>query len=467
MSNYVITLLPRYSFCFHILRPCRNQKAFRAANVKSPLQHHVKPRTYLAMHIPYFRIWYSTSFIILFTVTFILALISPADLIYQSIRNQIIPNVFSIGGAYILTIVLCLFIWASRIYTNRAILKEIPKPYIPIDVGEVPRKVHRLIIKQWERSAIIAWDSKPRDVCNEVKSYGEEIRERSVHTQKRTKTIIPPETAQNTWGEISHPGWSSPVSEDLPNLHYHDVIVELPNLIEAKAVSLAPPDPALIQVIDVDNNNGTIPDARGVALLQRPSNMGLREYLARLASLGLVNPPDVGTSFLSLYEYARFSASPLTKPQFRELMSTFATLLSGMTTLDIHLVELLFGSNSSSATSTNPSIRNQLLSSDSSLSNSLGPSNSGLLRPLYRHQSSTGTVLTAPSRVRSSWNDVDGQSSRRSMETLRSFVHTGTVMSNSSSSLSASLRSARSVVRLTPSPHEPGELPYQIDFPGL
>lgn len=426
------------------------------------------------MRIPIFRIWYSTSFVILFTITFILILISPADLIYQSIRNQTIPDVFSIGGAYILAIVLCLFIWASRIYTNRAILKEIPKAYIPIDAGEVPRKVHRMIIKQWERSAIIAWDSKPRDVCNEIKSHGEESRERSAHAQKRTKTIISPETAQNAWGEIFHPGWSSPISDDLPNLHYHDVIVELPNLIEAKAVSLAPPEPVLIQgeLVGVENNNndnnnnGTIPDARGVALLRRPLNMGLREYLTRLASLGLVNPQDMGTNFLSLYEYARFSTSPLTEPQFRELMSTFAALLAGMTTLDIRLVESLFDGNFYSATSTTQSIRNRFLSSDSSLSNSLAPSNSGLLRQLPRHQSSTGTVLTARSRVRNSWNDVDRQSSRRSMESLQSFVHTGTVISNSSSSLSASLRSARSVIRMTPSPHEPGELPYRIDLPG-
>ena len=419
------------------------------------------------MRILYFRIWYSTSFIILFTVTLILALISPADLIYQSIRHQTVPNVFSIGGAYILTIVLCLFVWASRIYTNRAILKEIPKAYIPIDAGEVPRKVHRMIIKQWERSAIIAWDSRPRDVCNEIKSHGEESRERSAHPQKRTKTIIPPEIAQNAWGEIFHPGWSSPVSEDLPNLHYYDVIVELPNLIEAKAVSLAPPDPTLIHgdMIGVDNDD-TVPDARGVALLRRPLNMGLREYLTRLASLGLVNPLDVGTNFLSLYEHARFSSSSLTEPQFRELMSTFATLLAGMTTLDSRLVESLFGGNSSSTTSATPSIRGRFLSSDSSLNNSLTPSKSSLLRPLHRHQSSTGTVLTAPSRVRNSWNDVDGQSSRRSTESLQSFVHTSPVMSNSSSSLSASLRSARSVIRLTPSPHEPGELPYQIDLPG-
>jgi len=414
------------------------------------------------MRIPYFRIWYSTSFVILFTITLILTLISPADLVYQSIQNQTIPNVFSVGGAYILTFVLCLFIWASRIYTNRAILKEMPKAYIPIDAGEVPRKVHRMIIRQWERSAIIAWDSRPRDVRDEIKRYEEESRERSARSQKRTKTIIPPYQAK-----VSHPGWSSPASEDLPNLHYHDVIVELPNLIEAKAVSLAPPDPALIHVdiVGVDNN-AAVPDARVVALLQRPSNMGMREYLAHLASLGLVNPPDVGPNFLSLYEHARFSASPLTEQQFRDLMSTFAALLTGMTTLDMQLVESLFGGNSSSSPSTTPSIRNHFLSSDPSLSNSIASSNSGLLRPLHRHQSSTGTVLTAPSRVRSSWNDADGQSSRRSMESLQSSVHTRTVMSNSSSSLSASLRSARSVIRLTPSPHEPGELPYQISLPG-
>lgn len=420
-----------------------------------------------SVRIPYFRIWYSSSFIVLFTIAFILTLISPADLVYQSIKNRIIPNVFSIGGAYVLTIVLSLFIWASRIYTNRAVLREIPKAYIPIDVGEVPKAVHRMIIKQWERSAIIAWDAKPRDVREEIKSYEDTSRDRinehphQLHRRsgKRPKTLIPPQTALTAWGEMAHPGWSSPASEDLPNLDYHDVIVELPNLIEAKAVSVAPPDPAFANE-GATEDTAAVPDARIVALLQRPPTMGLRDYLSHLSSLGLVNPPSLAPSFLMQYEYARFSSTPLTEPQFRHLMSAFAALLSGMTDLDLDIISMLLASPSSSAASTTSSIRRAYLSSQPPSTESLV--HNGLRPPLPRHQSSTGTVVTAPSRARTSWNDVDG----RSLESIHSFTRTRTNMSGSSLSASASLRSARSVIRLTPSPHDPRELPYQFDIPG-
>ena len=431
-----------------------------------------------SVRIPYFRIWYSSSFILLFTITFLLTLISLGDLVYQSVKHGIVPNVFTLGATYLITIVLSLFIWASRIYTNRAVLREIPKSYIPIDDGEVPHKVYRMIIKQWERSAIVAWDSKPRDVRDEIKSQDEAKRDH-IHEhhlphpphlhkhRKRPKVFIPPHTALTAWGEIAHPGWSSPASEDLPNLHYHDVIVELPNLIEAKAVSLAPPDPAFTDgggTVANDDNSTAIPDARMVALLQRPVNMGLRDYLARLSSFGVINPPDLAPAFLAQYEYARFSAAPLTESQFRDLMSSFGSLLSGMTALDLDLIDALLDlGDSSSAASTTTSIRRHYLSLQPPPMES--PVNDGLRPPIHRHQSSTGTVLTAPSRARTSWNDFDSQSSRRSVESARSFTRTRADMSASSSSPSASLRSAQSVIRLTPSPHEPGELPYQFNIP--
>ncbi|KAI4225942.1 MAG: hypothetical protein L6R40_008324 [Gallowayella cf. fulva] len=45
-----------------------------------------------------------------------------------------------------------------------------------------------------------------------------------------------------SWDNISHSSWSSPFSSDLSNLHFDPIIHEIVNLIEAKAVSLAPPD---------------------------------------------------------------------------------------------------------------------------------------------------------------------------------------------------------------------------------
>jgi len=431
-----------------------------------------------SVRIPYFRIWYSSSFIVLFAITFLITLIAPGDLIYQSIKHDIVRNVFTIGATYLITIILSVFIWASRIYTNRAVLREIPKAYIPIDDGEVPHKVHRMIVKQWERSAIVAWDSKPRDIRDEIKSQDEAARGHTneqhhphpphLHKhRKRPRVFIPPHTALAAWGEIAHPGWSSPASEDLPNLHYSDVIVELPNLIEAKAVSLAPPDPAFVSGdgLAVNDNSAAIPDARIVALLQRPVNMGLRDYLAHLSSFGVINPPDLAPAFLAQYEYARFSAAPLTESQFRDLMASFASLLGGMTALDLDLIDAILNSRtSSSSASTTTSIRRHYLSSRPPSLESLA--NDGLRPPLHRHQSSTGTVLTAPSRARTSWNDFDENSPNRSLESVRSFTRTRANMSASSSSPSVSLRSARSVIRLTPSPHEPGDLPYQFDIPG-
>jgi hypothetical protein len=453
-----------------------------------------------SVRIPYFRIWYSSSFVLLFFLAVILTLISPGDLIYQSIaNNRNIPNVFTVAGTYVLTILICLFVWSSRIYTNRAILKEIPKPYIPVEDGEVPKKVHKMVVQQWERSAIVAWDSRPRDMRKEAKESRESSEEMTRNGEEhrlarigrrnhgRETTIIQPETALAVWGRILHPGWSSPASDDLPDLHYAHVVRELPNLIEAKAVSLAPPDPAFLQEgLGVPNANNTIPDARVVALLQRPQTMGLREYLGQLDSFRLINPPELAPNFLGQYERARFSASPLTEDQFRELMATFASLLSGMTSLDpVALEEALadMESDSDSARSmTTPSIRSTTSSaihhtlhlqrrslSSSSSSESMLISQSNLRPPTHQRTSSTGTVLTAPSRLSRSLHTIYRTPSAMSMQSQGSdhgsFTRTRTNVS-AGSSPSASLRSARSVIRLTPTPHGPGELPYQIDLPG-
>jgi hypothetical protein len=320
-----------------------------------------------SVRIPYFRIWYSSAFVTLFFAAFITTIVTPADLVYQNIRNnRNIPNIFSIAGVYVLTIVISLFIWASRIYTNRAILNAIPKAYIPVDAGEVPRRVHRMIVKQWERSAIVAWDSRPRDIREEMQhEEGSDRHERHAHPFRRRqhfkdKTIIPPEKALAAWGPISHPGWSSPASEDLPNLEYWRVFIEMPNLIEAKAVSIAPPGPTISQNGNLDPNASSAPDARIVALLQRPSAMTLRDYLDRLASFDLINPPHLAEDFLAQYEYARFSTSALTEPDFRALMATFASILTGMGPLDPTVVEAhlderdsssIFNSSSSSLAS--------------------------------------------------------------------------------------------------------------------
>ena len=435
-----------------------------------------------SVRIPYFRIWYSSLFVFLFLATLILTWVSPADLVYQSIRTKTIPNIFSIGGAYALAFVICGFVWSSRIYTNRLVLREIPKAYIPVDYGEVPKKVHKMIKRQWARSALVAWDSRPRDIRKELVDEAQQRRsgDGHIHFRKRRSKmtdsgIIPPTTALSVWGSIAHPGWSSPTSEDLPNLHYPQVVQELPNLIEAKAVSLAPPDPAFVHETSSAQPMNVIPDARVVALLQRPLNMGLRDYMARLDSFNLINPPELAPMFLGQYEQARFSTTPLSEQQFRDLMASFASILSGMTELDPLSIaaELSMVDDYESELSLTPSLRSmsstihhrlQEISSDSV---SFADQLQRQLRPTMGRRprsSSTGTVLTAPSRM-SRPHTVQPTPSALSLRSQHSFTRTRTGLSNASST-SASLRSAQSVIRLTPESRDPTDLPYQFMFNG-
>jgi hypothetical protein len=290
-----------------------------------------------SIKIPFFRIWYSSAFVILFIITLVLTLISPGDLIYQLIRASKLRDVASLAGVYVLAALVCLFIWASRIYTNRAALRDIPKAYVPVEPGEVPRKVRRMIERQWRRSALVAWDSRPRDVAEEI-SHEHDVdgkRRRLFHHRRshaKNATIISPSTAAEAWGHIENPGWSAPGdsnSTDGQSVQYWAVIVELPNLLEAKAVSLAP---SIME--GHEDEVGQQPDPRLLALLQRPAGMGLRDYVEYLLSIGTLSPSTKVQDFIDDYEFARFSTRALVSEQFEQLMSNFATVLSLMS-LDI------------------------------------------------------------------------------------------------------------------------------------
>ncbi|KAF2130424.1 hypothetical protein P153DRAFT_384695 [Dothidotthia symphoricarpi CBS 119687] len=294
--------------------------------------------------IPLFRIWYSSTYTILVIILLLLLAISPADTIYQSIKTRELQKMFVVGGAYLLTGLIILLVYSTRIYTNRTVLGAIPKAYVPVEDGEVGRLVRKMIVGQLRRSAIVAWDSRPRDIREDTEEGWSRpaTAEKDRHRKKTSldATLLTVSAASPPWGHVSHPGWASPCSPDLPNLQYWSVICELPNLIEAKAVSLAPPDPTLEDTSHLyPGDTPLLPDAQIVTLLQRPRTMGLRSYLARLASFGLLNPPTLGPTFLAQYEYARFSTDPLTEPQFRATMSVFAEILNGMTMLDPLVIE--------------------------------------------------------------------------------------------------------------------------------
>ncbi len=362
-------------------------------------------------------------------------------------------------------------------------------------------------MKHLRRSAIIAWDCRPRDVrgeagiaeeeeeeeafsngperTNSAESRKEKERQKNKPQQKKghhhahKAIIIPLSTKSPPWGRVSHPGWASPASPDLPNLKYSNVICELPNLIEAKAVSLAPPDPAIDNnASQYPDNVPSLPDAQIVALLQRPRAMGLREYLGRLAEFGLLNPPSLGQVFLAQYEHARFSTSSLTETRFRDIMAVFADILNGMTAVDPVAIEEARAQSISSDTrslaptessseSADRSISDRHLPfltpqpdrprSASSYSGSEDGTRNRIFHPAHSHQFQRGSAFATP-------RTPSERSLRSTSDTGSVMVHSrqqrspSTILPNSSSS--SSLRSAQSVIRLRTSFGE-GELPYQ------
>lgn len=267
---------------------------------------------------------------------FALTLLTPGDFIYQCYVNSRLTNIFIVTGVYILTVLLGLLVYASRIYTNRTALSGIPKAWIPVTKGEVDKSVQNVVEEGLNQSAIIAFQARPRNVFD--------LNNEPLHNTELSITPNRP-----PWGLVSHAGCSAPSSPDLPGLRYEPVIEELPHLIEAKAVSLVPSKPLLPSnryLVPSEAEEHTSPDPRLVELLQRSATMGLRDYIGHLTALGLINPPELGPEFLAIYERARFSSRPLFEDEFRTLMGIFAEILRGMKELDYHLLQEIRGTES-------------------------------------------------------------------------------------------------------------------------
>ena len=274
-----------------------------------------------------FRVFYSTTYTVVFLILLILIVLTPTDTIYEAYKARRYVDIFVAAGVYVLTAAIAILIYASRLYTNRSVLQSIPKTYLPIEKEDLPGKaVTKMIADALARSAVIAYRARPRVPRVEDNSPAASARISALSAAPSRK--VP--NAEPTWGPIAHPGWSSPASPDLPNLQYATVIAELADLVEARAVSLAPSDPLATPNID-----GTpVPDERVVEILQRPADMGLREYVGQLIALQVIKDTFLANEFLTLYERARFATDPLTEVEFRALMSIFAEILRGMTSLD-------------------------------------------------------------------------------------------------------------------------------------
>ncbi|PWW76548.1 hypothetical protein C7212DRAFT_357684 [Tuber magnatum] len=250
------------------------------------------------MRFTLFHFFYSTSFTVLFLLLAILVLITPADTIVQAlIRNVRINNVFIVAGCYVLTALIALIIYISRIYSVRRLMADIPKFYAPVKKGHLRAQVHKAVTANLSRSAVIAAQSRPRE--------GEE----------------------GVWGEIMHPGWSGGTGQ-LPNVQYLSVVKELPNLLEMEALSLCAPESPRGGLRTSTPNGPEEITAPNQEVVKRQPHMSFRAYLNHLAAVGYVRQ-DVADLFMARYERARFrnQGEGIEEKEFMELMHIFAGLL--------------------------------------------------------------------------------------------------------------------------------------------
>ena len=327
---------------------------------------------------------YTSIYFLLYIVLLGLLLITPADAINRSIRNGQKYNVWMLTIIYVVTIAVVCFVYFIRLYVNKTVLADIPKTWMPIEHNDVPKAVHRMIVSGLDRNAVIAFEARPR---------AEPPEEGKVVLAAADGLGISRALQKTLWSEIEHHGWASPKSPDLPNLQYTTVLSELPNLIEAKAMTLAPSDPT-------SQTETAPPDPEAVALLQRPPQLSLRGYVEHLAALGVVNMDENAANFLHMYEYSRFSTRPISNAKFRELMHLFAEILRAMEPLDLAMLdnEMDFSPDDLSynddvggdADGTNPSTPRSHLSRSATMS-----TQASVRRPPPR-SSSWGNYRTAP-----------------------------------------------------------------------
>ncbi|KAH6896942.1 hypothetical protein B0T10DRAFT_475503 [Thelonectria olida] len=416
-----------------------------------------------------FSIVYRSLYLLLCVILLGLLVATPADAIQRSLHNHQKYNVWIIAAIYTATILVVAFVFFTRLYINKTDLENIPKGWVPIEKGDVRSAVYKMIHAGLGRSASIAYSSRPRLEADERADPDEQVRSPSVLSVSESG-ITAEDVAVNlprrpaVWGEIEHNGWASPTSPDLPNLQYTTVLSELPNLIEGKALTLAPPDPT-------SQTDPPILDADAVALLQRTANMSLRDYIVHLASLGVLEMDATTTKFLSHYEYARFSTRPISNARFKELMHMFAEILRAMEPFDPDLLDGEQEEEDEDTTSppSNADYDENPETNPGTPRSDMSPTDTGSFRGsnrVARRQASTTTwnlYATAPNSLRSGKSGAI--SHKLSVDSLARSVrrHYPTSQPSTSSLRSKASGSSGSVIRLA-TRHDSTDLPYILSL---
>ncbi|KAF4978507.1 hypothetical protein FZEAL_5127 [Fusarium zealandicum] len=411
---------------------------------------------------------YRTLYLLLYVVLLGLLIATPGDAIQSSLRNNQLYNIWILVAAYVLTILILTFVFFTRLYINKTDLDSIPKGWVPIEKGDLRSAVYKVVGLGLGRSASIAYESRPRLQTNDsVQDDGDA--ETTVKLGfdgpqgPAEELVVTIPRRQPVWGEIEHFGWASPNAPDLPNLEYATVFSELPNLIEGKALTLAPPDPT-------SQTNPPLLDADAVALLQRTANMSLRDYMVHLADLGVLEMDSTATQFLSHYEYARFSNRPISNARFKELMHLFANILRAMEPLD---PDVLDGGQDEEEDTSSPSSNadpDDVGTDPGTPRSNLAPSEVASISSSTRQarrQPSTNTwnlYCTAPNSMRSGISGPGPVSRKSSSNSLaRSRRHYPLSQASTSSMRSKYSGSSGSVIRLA-TRHDSSELPYVLSL---
>lgn len=455
----------------------------------------------MAKRTTIFRVVYTSIYILLYVILLGLLLITPADAIERSLGNGQQYNVWLIIFSYVAAILVVCFIYFLRLYVNRTELAAIPKAWIPIEPGDLKKRVHAMIVLGLDRSAAVAYEARPREAKRKMlgpspPDTGGGGDADQIVTQELgiSRTL-----QEDMWRNIEHHGWAPPTSPDLPNLNYATVLSELPHLIEAKALTLAPrlelEADGLQRRTSGNIDEAAMIDPEAAALLQRTPGLSLRGYIDHLQRLGVLGPGAAGSTaaFLHQYEHARFSRRALSNAQFRELMRVFAEVLRSMDPLN--LASALRNASAASSlseysgsgvsipaadeddegrtSSSSPASRSRPLSR--SATNSTQDS---IRRPLRSHSlgHSYRTAPTTPhsrrvvsrsrQSIRSSSSNDDDSSSGRFTQTRRPYVPpSGSNPSSSSQSLRS--QGSSSVIRLaTEDDEDYGGLPYVLNLSG-
>ncbi|KAI0436313.1 hypothetical protein F4803DRAFT_239832 [Xylaria telfairii] len=444
------------------------------------------------------RIAYNFVYGVLCFILAALLLIVPGDFIRQTVTttrqapgttHQVI-NLIVIAIVYAITLIIVLFVYFLRLYVTRTVLASIPKPWIPIDKGEVGKEVRNMIVKSLSDSAAIAWEARPRVITppttpsiatgsattgdnrdNAPRREGR--RSLQLFRSKPPATVVGDEvrvtspSSRPIWGEVEHYGWGSPASPDLPNLQYVTVLAELPNLIEAKAVAQAPPDPDSAPAAPAL-------DAEAVMLLQRARDMTMRSYITHLTELNVLPSSQDLAQFLDLYERVRFSGRPMSNASFRRLMHLFAELLRAMQPLNPAILYVPHDDGSDyrfdghidddAPQDSHPTTRTPSIGSAYSFDRNSTRSSHGVARLGVRNSSAATRhqYRTAPTTPRSRADGTFASRSPSNASSAGSFAQSRLPYpASQASSVSLGSMSQGSVIRLAAA-QDTGNLPYVL-----